>query len=134
MSTSLIPATQPNDPCQLGDSGGYLGLENRLYRVEVHESGTINNAATFKWSRSNAAQVYAIDEFVNISATSSTIRLQSNGKDDILGLKVGDFGVEGGSDHNLWGNSIRCVFGHNLTYLFVKISVSSMTAMRSECD
>jgi hypothetical protein len=33
--------------------GGYRGLENHLYRVEIHQGGPLGTA-TFKWSRDNA--------------------------------------------------------------------------------
>jgi hypothetical protein len=34
------------------NSSGYLGLENRFYRIEIHEGGGTGRA-TFKWSRDN---------------------------------------------------------------------------------
>lgn len=42
--------------------GGYQGLENRLYRVEIHAGGEAGRA-TFKWSRDNgstAARVFCL--------------------------------------------------------------------------
>lgn len=52
------------DPDELDQSGdciispdvGYRGLENQLYRVEIHDGGT-KDSATFKWSRDNGAVV-----------------------------------------------------------------------------
>jgi hypothetical protein len=43
-------------------SGGYEGIENHLYRVEVHRPGRAGKArgATFKWSRDNASLVAAV--------------------------------------------------------------------------
>ncbi|MEN1783524.1 MAG: DUF6519 domain-containing protein [Bacteroidota bacterium] len=90
LSTSLVPTNLPDDPCRLGESGGYLGLDNRLYRVEVHQGGTLGNDATFKWSRSNAAQAYRVAEFTAIAATTADLRLERQGRDHILALKVGD--------------------------------------------
>jgi hypothetical protein len=37
-------------------AGGYTGLDNRLYRVEIHDGGKAGEA-TFKWSRRNASAV-----------------------------------------------------------------------------
>jgi hypothetical protein len=37
------------DPCSSSPDARYRGLENQLYRVEVHRSGTAETA-TFKWS------------------------------------------------------------------------------------
>jgi len=55
-----------DDPCSIPEDAGYRGLENRLYRVEVHEGnfdptapGAEDAAAvpTFKWSRDNGSMV-----------------------------------------------------------------------------
>jgi hypothetical protein len=35
-------------------------LENRLYRVEVHDEGLANDKATFKWSRENGSVIFPI--------------------------------------------------------------------------
>ena len=50
----------PTDPCIVPPGAGYRGLENHLYRVEIHR---INKAgkATFKWSRDNGSVVRAVD-------------------------------------------------------------------------
>jgi hypothetical protein len=54
-ATTRIP--DPGDPpCVLPPVAGYRGLENQLYRVEIHRGGTRDNAttpATIKWSRDN---------------------------------------------------------------------------------
>ncbi|MDJ0666680.1 MAG: DUF6519 domain-containing protein [Desulfobacterales bacterium] len=50
-------AADPNEgPCVVPTGSGYTRLENQLYRVEVHHSGTVGSAdpPTFKWSRENA--------------------------------------------------------------------------------
>ena len=74
---ALLAATPPrmqvrlaegttDDPCSIPEDAGYRGLENRLYRVEVHEGnfdatapGAVDAAAvpTFKWSRDNGSMV-----------------------------------------------------------------------------
>ena len=43
-------------PCILAPTAGYTGLENQLYRVEIHQCGRLGKA-TFKWSRDNGAVV-----------------------------------------------------------------------------
>jgi hypothetical protein len=47
--------------------GGYTRLENRLYRVEIHDPGddVAATAATFKWSRDNGAFAVSVEEFRN---------------------------------------------------------------------
>ncbi len=45
---------RPNETT--GQAGEYSGEQNALYRVEIHRGGA-GGAATFKWSRANAAEV-----------------------------------------------------------------------------
>ena len=51
-SSGLLAArarpTAPDTPCDLAPSAGYRGLENQLYRVEIHREGGLGTA-TFKW-------------------------------------------------------------------------------------
>ncbi len=56
------------DPCSIPEDAGYRGLENQLYRIEVHAPnfdpsapGAVDPALTptFKWSRDNGAVVAA---------------------------------------------------------------------------
>jgi hypothetical protein len=42
------------DPCSISPEARYRGLENQLYRVEVHHGGDASKA-TFKWSRENGS-------------------------------------------------------------------------------
>jgi hypothetical protein len=56
--------TDPKDnsdvtPCVADPLGGYQGLENQLYRVEIHQTG---EKVTFKWSRDNGSVVAAWEE------------------------------------------------------------------------
>jgi acetyl-CoA synthetase len=49
-------------PCIMGPGGGFLGLENQLYRVEVHRGGPLGSA-TFKWARDNGSiEIKIIDD------------------------------------------------------------------------
>ncbi len=43
---------------------GYTGLENRLYRVEIHKGGNSRSSEppTFKWSNRNAVEAALVDE------------------------------------------------------------------------
>jgi len=54
LTTKAVGVATPADPCLIPPSGGYRGLENRTYRVEIHDGGEIGTA-TFKWSRDNAS-------------------------------------------------------------------------------
>jgi Family of unknown function (DUF6519) len=57
LTTSTVPPPASDDPCIISPTGGYRGLENRLYRVEIHSVGPIGGGAPakFKWSRNNAS-------------------------------------------------------------------------------
>lgn len=75
-----------DDPCELPPTGGYRGLENQLYRVEIHAGGA-PGTATFKWSRDNASVGGRVASIV--SAT--VLELESLGRDDVLSFKTGDW-------------------------------------------
>lgn len=67
--------------CQPIPAAGYQGLENQLYRVEIHQGGDLSSA-TFKWSRENASVVTKI---TNISGKKVTVA--SLGPDANLGFQ-----------------------------------------------
>lgn len=94
LTTRPVAVAPPSNPCQLGESGGFLGLENRLYRVEIHDPGILpGTVPTFKWSRDNAAYAYPIQDFFHDSGgiIFKEISLAQNGKDDILKIKELDW-------------------------------------------
>ncbi|HEY0342099.1 MAG TPA: DUF6519 domain-containing protein [Steroidobacteraceae bacterium] len=82
--------------CQPIPAAGYLGLENQLYRVEVHQSGD-ESTATFKWSRENGSVVVAIQ-----SVQGSQVSVASLGPDANLGFQVNQW-VEISDDTNSFG-------------------------------
>jgi hypothetical protein len=82
--TADVPG-QPN-PCQLPPSAGYKGLENQLYRVEIHDGGAAGTA-TFKWSRDNASVATTV---ANIPDLAHLI-VESVGKDGVLRFSNGDW-------------------------------------------
>jgi hypothetical protein len=47
----------------------YQGLENHLYRIEVHRGGRIEDGPTFKWSRENGCVVFPIHEICEGAVT-----------------------------------------------------------------
>jgi hypothetical protein len=65
----------PKDPCLIPASAGYTGLENQLYRVEIHDPGT------WKWSRENGSVVTRIEEI-----NGNEITVSSLGPDKNLGF------------------------------------------------
>lgn len=50
-----------NDPCLTAPDAKYRGQENQLYRVEIHQGGSANKDATFKWSRDNGAVISHVE-------------------------------------------------------------------------
>ena len=55
MTARLDPGQQIKDPCVLAPDALYRGVENQLYRVEVHRGSAPGAAPTFKWSRDNGS-------------------------------------------------------------------------------
>lgn len=80
------------NPCLMAPTAGYAGLENQLYRVEIHQGGVQANEsgtskATFKWSRDNgtvAARVLVIEN-------NKVLIVDSLGRDESLSFHAGDW-------------------------------------------
>lgn len=87
----LNPA--PPDPCTAPPTAGYTGLENQLYRVEIHDDGSVG-AATFKWSRDNASVAARV---LGITGN-TTLNVDTVGKDGLLRFSDGDW-IEITDDH-----------------------------------
>jgi uncharacterized protein DUF6519 len=79
------PGAQSDEPCIVAPGAGYRRLENQLYRVEVHKSGTLGNA-TFKWSRDNGAVLTTWIDKVGNDLTVGSI-----GRDKPLGFAAGQW-------------------------------------------
>lgn len=65
----------------------YQGIENQLYRVEIHQAGSSGSIApTFKWSRDNGSVVTAIeiDKDGKPNVTGNKVVVQSLGPDRVL--------------------------------------------------
>jgi hypothetical protein len=120
LTIHLDPESQPDDPCLVATTGGYTGLENQLYRIEIHDSGTLGSA-TFKWSRDNASVVTPVEEFVS----DTLVRVKSLGRDAVLGFAE-DQWVELTDDHREFAQlsgemlKIKKVDPDNETLLFTK--------------
>jgi hypothetical protein len=79
LSARTAPAGVTSDPaCVLPPSAGFKGLENQLYRVEIHQGGN-RNSARFKWSRENGSVVTPITAINGLVLT-----VESTGRDDKL--------------------------------------------------
>lgn len=80
------PLENPTGPCLPPPSAGYLGLENQLYRVEIHISSDAQGGPTFKWSRENGSVVTTVEKFNGTDLTVHDV-----GPDDILGFAAGQW-------------------------------------------
>ena len=106
-ATAVVPG-EP-DPCLIPPGAGYKGLENQLYRIEIHHGGTLG-AATFKWPRDNAS----VETRVTHIPALDQLTVESIGKDTVLRFSDGDW-VEISDDwqelHNLPGELRRIKIG-----------------------
>ena len=88
LTTHTVAVTNgPDDPCLVPPGGGYRGLENHLYRVEVHDIAA-NGALRVKWSRENA---HIATNVLEILDGRTTIRVESLGRDDVLRFENGNW-------------------------------------------
>jgi hypothetical protein len=86
------PEGADDEPCPTPPASAYRGLENQLYRVEVHrvtrdtESKPV--ALEFKWSRDNGSATYPIEAF---GEDGEVVTLTTLGRDRGLMIDVGDW-------------------------------------------
>jgi hypothetical protein len=83
LSARAQPPSAPTAICIIPADAGYQGVENQLYRVEVHDPGDLTTA-TFKWSRENGSVVVAWT-----GATGQDLTVASTGRDAVLGFASG---------------------------------------------
>jgi hypothetical protein len=88
LSTRAIAPPASDDPCILSPTGGYRGVENRLYRVEVHDSS--GGTTRFKWSRENASVVSAVTG-ATLTASESRLTVTRIGRDAVLRFQIDDW-------------------------------------------
>lgn len=80
LSVETTPFDPGSDPCDVPVSGGYTGLENQLYRVEIQAVGA---DPRFKWSRDNASLAARL-ELVDVTA--NVLMLSTLGRDPARSL------------------------------------------------
>lgn len=101
LSAQLGPVDSDSDPCVIAADAGYRGVENQLYRVEIHQGGGAGadgaaSTASFKWSRENGSVIFPISASAPVTAASDgsaqlTVTLARFGRDARLGLAVNDW-------------------------------------------
>ncbi len=89
LTTEAIAPPAPDDPCILPPLAGYRGLENRLYRIEIHTGGPLG-AARFKWSRDNGSIVSAVGD-IAVAGGQTTLSVNRLGRDQVLRFVVGNW-------------------------------------------
>lgn len=88
----LVASTEPPSsagalaPCAVSPEARYRGVENQLYRVEVHQGGLAGEGASFKWSRENASVLLPV-----ASISGSEVKLSAWWRDARLGIAEGDW-------------------------------------------
>lgn len=86
MKAMLAEESDEDGACVISPESRYLGLENQLYRVEIHQGGSAGEA-TFKFSRDNGSVIFPLDKAVN----GDKIFLKHLGKDDRYSLQKEDW-------------------------------------------
>jgi len=86
ITTDAVGVATVTDPCVIPPSGGYRGLENRLYRVEIHDGG-VAGKATFKWSGDNASIATSVTAIPSLDK----LIVARVGRDNTLRFSVGDW-------------------------------------------
>lgn len=86
LTTRNVTAPDPEDPCLLPPGAAYRGLENRTYRVEIHDRDA-DGRWRFKWSRDNATVATA----VTTVETLSRLVVAAVARDDVKRIEAGDW-------------------------------------------
>jgi Family of unknown function (DUF6519)/Periplasmic copper-binding protein (NosD) len=86
LSSGQSTAVTTDNPCLIPPSGGYRGLENRTYRVEIHEDEE-NAGIFFKWSRNNGIVATSVTDIPDLKR----LKVASLGKDSHLNFNDGEW-------------------------------------------
>jgi hypothetical protein len=82
LSARVDKPADPDSPCISAPESKYRGTENQLYRVEIHTGGA---TPTFKWSRENGSEIYAVTD-----VSGAIVTVESTGRDDRSSLEPDD--------------------------------------------
>ena len=100
LTAQADPGDEDTGPCEVPAQAGYRGLENQLYRVEVHRVLS-DKKITLKWSRENGSVVFGWTDQDNLMPNKLT--LSSPGRDEVLGLATDDWVELTDDKHELRG-------------------------------
>ncbi|MGB3460495.1 DUF6519 domain-containing protein [Rhodanobacter lindaniclasticus] len=95
LRAELGPHETDDDPCVIAADARYRGMENQLYRVEIHQGGPAGTAS-FKWSRENGSVVFPVTRCdlgaaADDGSAQLTVKLGRMGRDGRLGLAANDW-------------------------------------------
>jgi hypothetical protein len=90
------PDVETEDASIVPTNSGYLGVENQLYRVEIHNGGKVGtetDGPTFKWSRDNGSAEFRIVVPPGAEAPGpvAAVTVAALGRDERTGLELGDW-------------------------------------------
>jgi hypothetical protein len=86
MAARAEPPAGSEDLCRPTPAGGYIGLENQLYRVHVHDLDGSGSPVVL-WSRENASVLTGW----TATLASDVLEVSGIGKDAVLGFRPGDW-------------------------------------------
>jgi hypothetical protein len=91
LSTATTAPTPSGSPCTIDPAGGYTGLENRLYRVQI-SLGTPGGASgpQFVWSQDNASVGAVLLSITSLGGGQCQLAVSTVGRDKTLGFQVND--------------------------------------------
>jgi hypothetical protein len=88
LTTATVQVDAPEDPCLVPPTDGYTGVENQLYRVELHATEPGAPPTSFKFSRENASVAARVD---SIGAGNDRVTVTRIGRDAVLRFSPGDW-------------------------------------------
>jgi hypothetical protein len=103
MGARALPTAPPTGPCELPPDAGYRGLENQLYRVEIHDDGSIG-PLRYKWSRNNGFLETRVLNWLN-NPVADEFEVASIGRDAYLAIGAGCWLEFFDDTHELLGQS-----------------------------
>jgi Family of unknown function (DUF6519)/Right handed beta helix region len=90
LSTRAAPVSSIE--ADAGSDGVYRGIENRLYRVEIHSTDDDGQGATCKWSRDNGSVAFRVPEDRGVLERNPLrIKLEGMGRNPLEQLRVDDW-------------------------------------------
>ena len=128
MTARLLPQGKAKNACITAPESRYRGLENHLYRVEIHDGVSPgNNTFTFKWSRDNGSVATSI---IGLAANVIEV-VSSRGFEPGIWVEIGSDDLEG-RDRPGWMVKLIKVEGNRLFVDPASVSSEIPTTWKDE--